>query len=157
MDESAWPIAGLARRLRELLPHLLVLGDYAPAERRGPACRLKCMLARTLEAADWPADAVPVVYLPGVSRADLRAIESCPLPLQPLAELQYRGVFRSQVNGRDWTPYAFLASRRGGLGLESPAIRRLAGRWGARWTCCWICRWRRSPASGWRQRISMRC
>jgi len=62
---------GLARRLRELLPHLLVVGDFDPAQRRGPAIWLKCMLARTLEAADWPDDTVPVVYLPGVSRSDL--------------------------------------------------------------------------------------
>jgi hypothetical protein len=35
-----------------------------------------------------------------------------------LAELQYRGVFWSQVNAKDWTLGAFLASKNGGLGLE---------------------------------------
>ena len=65
-----------------------------------------------------PLNGVPVLYLPGVSRAELRAIESCPRDLQPLAELQYRGVFWSQVNGKDWTLSAFLASKNGGLGLD---------------------------------------
>ncbi len=79
------------------------------------------MLARTLEQADWPASAVPIIYLPGVSRADLRAIETCPRALQPLAELQYRGLFWSQLNGRDWTLNAFLSSSRGGLNLDLSA------------------------------------
>jgi hypothetical protein len=109
---------GVAERLRGVLPQLLTLGDFAPAERRGPAIWIKCMLAGTLEEADWPAGAVPMVYLPGVARADLRAIESCPRALQPLAELQYRGLFWSQINGRDWTVSAFLSSSRGGLSLD---------------------------------------
>jgi len=63
----------------------------------------------------------PSIYLPGVSRADLRAIETCPRELQPLAELQYRGLFWSQLNGRDWTVNAFLSSSRGGLALDVSA------------------------------------
>ena len=90
-QESQWqPVAG---RLREMVPELLVFGDHAPEQRRGPAIWIKCMLARTLDEADWLATAVPIIYLPGVSRADLRAIETCPRELQPLAELQYRGLF----------------------------------------------------------------
>jgi hypothetical protein len=96
----------------------LSLGDYQPDERIGPAIWIRCMLARTLPAADWPEETVPVVYLPGVSRSDLRAIDSCPQYLQPLAELQYRGVVWSQLNGKDWTPFAFLKSQSGGLGLD---------------------------------------
>src|SRR5690606_34169955 len=57
-------------------------------------------------------------YLPGVSRAELRAIESCSRDLQPLAELQYRGMFWSQANAKDWTLSAFLSSKNGGLGLD---------------------------------------
>ncbi|MCF7976524.1 MAG: hypothetical protein K9L82_00650 [Chromatiaceae bacterium] len=71
--EGQWQ--GVAERLRPLLPELLILGDYAPAERRGPAIWIKCMLARTLDEADWPDNAVPILYLPGVSRTDLRAIQ----------------------------------------------------------------------------------
>ena len=52
---------GVAARLRGLLPELLTLGDFAPEERRGPAIWIKCMLARTLDEADWPAGAVPII------------------------------------------------------------------------------------------------
>ncbi|MDX1656594.1 MAG: BREX-1 system phosphatase PglZ type B, partial [Candidatus Competibacteraceae bacterium] len=99
-------------------PQLLVLGDYAPEHRRGPAIWLKCMIARTLPEADWPQDTVPLLYLPGVARLDLRALESCPRELQPLAELQYRGAFWAQVNGKDWSVRAFLGGSRGGLKLD---------------------------------------
>jgi len=98
-------------RLQQELPQLLVLGDYQAERRAGPAIWLKCAIARTV--GDVPAGVVPVVYLPGVSRADLRAIESCPRDLQPLAELQYRGVFWCQSNGKDWTVNAFLGSKAG--------------------------------------------
>lgn len=103
-------------RLKEAIPQLLVLGTYQPESQTGPAIWLKCAIARTV--GDVPAGVVPVVYLPGFSRADLRAIESCPRDLQPLAELQYRGAFWSQVNGKDWTLSSFLSSKNGGLGLE---------------------------------------
>jgi hypothetical protein len=42
----------------------------------------------------------------------------CPPALMPLAELQYRGAFWSQVNHKDWTVLAFLQSADGGLGLD---------------------------------------
>ncbi|WP_046167755.1 BREX-1 system phosphatase PglZ type B [Chromobacterium vaccinii] len=102
--------------LRKLIPSLCVLGPYDPEMGSGPAIWLKCAIAGLpLEVQH---DGVPVVYLPGVSRAELRAIESCPRDLQPLAELQYRGVFWSQANAKDWTVSAFLASKNGGLGLD---------------------------------------
>ncbi len=102
--------------LRELLPSLCVLGDYEPECRSGPAVWIKCAIAGLIPEVD--VTDVPVLYLPGVSRAELRAIESCPRDLQPLAELQYRGVFWSQANAKDWTLSAFLASKNGGLGLD---------------------------------------
>ena len=102
--------------LRERLP-LLTLGPYAPLRRTGPAYWLRCMIARTLPDDVLPADAVPIIYLPGVSRAEIRAIEECPKPLQPLAELQYRGVLWTHKNGRDWTVAGFLQSTDGGLGI----------------------------------------
>lgn len=129
--EGQWQPA--ARQLRERWPHLLTLGDYEPGQRTGPAIWLKCMLAGCLPEADWAAGSVPVLYLPGVSRLDLRAVENCPRHLQLLAELQYRGVLWSQANGKDWTLSAFLASRRGGLALDvardqatQTALRRAA-------------------------------
>lgn len=112
--EGQWQAALPA--LRKLLPNLCTLGEYAPEKRSGPAIWLKCAIAGSLP--EVQLDGLPVVYLPGVSRAELRAIESCPRDLQPLAELQYRGVFWSQLNGKDWTLSAFLASKNGGLGLD---------------------------------------
>lgn len=105
-------------RLQGELPELLVLGDYTPANRIGPAIWLRCVLAGTVDDVNLPADRTPIIYLPGVSRQDLRAIESCPEHLKPLAELQYRGVIWSQVNAKDWTILAFLKSDQGGLGLD---------------------------------------
>jgi hypothetical protein len=81
-----------------------------------------------------------VIYLPGVSRADLRAIESCPRDLQPLAELQYRACFWSQANGKDWTISAFLSSKNGGLGLDvaqDKATQEALGAGARQRVCCW--------------------
>lgn len=118
-----WPDAdrqweSAVRLLRETWGHLLILGDYNPTKKRGPAIWIKCMTAKRLPEADWTEDVIPIVYLPGVSRLDLRAVESCPRYLQPLAELQYRGVIWSQINGKDWTVNAFLSSKNGGLALD---------------------------------------
>lgn len=103
--------------LRSRLP-LLTLGDYTPEKRTGPSYWIRCMIARTLPEATLPPDAIPVIYLPGISRSDIRAIEDCPQLLQPLAELQYRGVLWSQKNGHDWTLAAFLQTKSGGLGVD---------------------------------------
>lgn len=112
--ESQWQVAIPA--LKKLMPSLCVLGQYDPDQRSGPAVWLKCAIAGLIPELQF--DGVPVIYLPGVSRAELRAIESCPRDLQPLAELQYRGVFWSQANAKDWTVGAFLASNNGGLGFD---------------------------------------
>lgn len=112
--EGQWQAA--LPTLKKLMPSLYELGHYAPEERCGPAVWLKCAIAGLLPEIQF--DGVPVVYLPGISRAELRAIESCTRELQPLAELQYRGVFWSQANAKDWTVGAFLASKNGGLGLD---------------------------------------
>lgn len=106
----------LATRLRAELP-LLTLGPYDPGQRTGPAIWLRCMIARTLPEADWAGEVTPILYLPGISRQELRAVEGCPRALQPLAELQYRGVLWTHKNGRDWTVSGFLQSADGGLGV----------------------------------------
>ena len=106
----------LLAALRSRLP-ILTLGAYDPARRTGPSYWIRCMLAGTLPGDTLPAGAVPILYLPGVSRQTLRAIEECPKAVQPLAELQYRGLLWTQKNGRDWTVAAFLQSREGGLGI----------------------------------------
>jgi len=105
-------------RLQAELPELLILGDYAPDLRVGPAIWLRCVIAAKATDVDLPTDRIPIFYLPGVSRQDLRAVESCPEYLKPLAELQYRGVIWSQISAKDWTVLAFLKSDQGGLGLD---------------------------------------
>jgi len=114
--EREWlPVLG---QLQAVLPELFCLGDYAPERRQGPAVWLKCVIAGTLPEIVLPEGVTPILYLPGVSRQDLRAIASCPIELQPLAELQYRGTLWSQVNARDWTANAFLVTAKGGLALD---------------------------------------
>ncbi len=108
----------LLPRLSASLPQLLTLGPYDPATLTGPAIWLKCMIARTLPEANWDESLTPILYLPGVSRQELRAVEDCAKHLQPLAELQYRGTYWTQNNAKDWTVLAFLQSSDGGLGLE---------------------------------------
>lgn len=108
---------GLLPLLREYLP-LLTLGPYKPNEWTGPAYWLRCVIARTLPEYLLPVDVVPIVYLPGVSKQEIRAVEDTPRMLQPLAELQYRGTLWTHKNGRDWTISAFMQSHDGGLGIE---------------------------------------
>jgi len=95
--------------LREHLP-LLTFGPYKPLEWTGPAYWLRCVIARTLPDYLLPEGVIPILYLPGISKQEIRAIEETPRMLQPLAELQYRGVLWTQKNGRDWTISAFLQS-----------------------------------------------
>jgi len=103
--------------LRDRLPHLLTLGEYDPTARTGPAIWLRCAIAGTLDNIELPHDEVPIIYLPDASRQALRAGDGCPRALQPLVELQYRGVVWTQRSGRDWTVEAFLVSE-DGLGLD---------------------------------------
>ena len=103
--------------LQKACAHLYVLGDYAPAQRTGPAIWLKRVVDRTLPDIAPPEGTVPILYLPGVSRQELRAGGDCPARLHPLIELQYRGAVWHQKNGRDWSVEAFLTSD-SALGLD---------------------------------------
>ena len=114
-QEAQWqPIIPL---LRQLLPHLLTLGEYQPDQRTGPAIWLRSAVDRALPNIEWLEENPPILYLPYVSRQKLRAVQECPDNLKPLVELQYRGVCWTQKNGKDWTVEAFLVSEDGGLGL----------------------------------------
>jgi hypothetical protein len=120
-------------RLQVEIPDLFVLGAYEPDKRTGPGIWLRCVLAGEIDI-NWKGSAgedveekqtryrsagsIPIFYLPGVSRQDLRAVENCHDTLKPLAELQYRGVIWSQINGKDWTILSFLKSDQGGLDLD---------------------------------------
>ena len=103
--------------LRQQLPELVCLGDYDPEHQQGPALWLRCIVDRSLPLADLPQGRIPIVYLPGVSRQELRAGEGCPWEWEPLIELMYRGTVWLQRNGRDWTLAAFLGSG-DALGLD---------------------------------------
>jgi len=105
-------------QLRRLMPQLLTLGEYEPEHRIGPAIWLRCVVDRALTDPGVPDETTPIIYLLGVSRQELRAVQECPDNLKPLVELQYRGVCWTQKNGKDWTVEAFLVAEDGGLGLD---------------------------------------
>ena len=109
----------LIPQIKTALPELFSLGAYSPEERTGPGVWLRMVADR--QAGEVGAGVTPILYLPGVGngqlRADLRGLKDDP-HLAPLAELQYRGTFWRQENSKDWTPRAFLESKRGGLGLK---------------------------------------
>jgi hypothetical protein len=107
-------------RLQCDLPELLILGDYQPELRTGPAIWLRCVMACKVTDVLLPQDRTPIIYLPSISRQELRAVEQCPDHLKPLAELQYRGMIWSQKNHKDWTILAFLKCEQVGLGLDVP-------------------------------------
>jgi hypothetical protein len=113
--DGAWK--PLVAQLQGLMPELLMLGEYAPEQRTGPVIWLKCAIAGTIPEVKIPAGVVPILYLPGVARHQLRAADQCPWELQPLVELLYRGTIWTHPNGRDWSLEAFFQSS-DGLGLE---------------------------------------
>ena len=117
--------APLVDPLLQRVEEYLVLGDYAPARRTGPAVWLRCVVDGTLDEPALPAGRPPIIYLPGVARQDLRAGEECPDGLRPLVELLFRGALWHHPNGGDWTVNAFLTSRKT-LGLEVAGDRATA-------------------------------
>jgi hypothetical protein len=112
--ERLWE--GVMPALQPMLPELFLLGSYAPEKRSGPALWLRCIEARVVEGVTI--GTTPMFYLPGISRERLRAAEDCPQELAALVELQYRGAMWLHVNGKEWTPYGFLVSKLGGLGVD---------------------------------------
>ena len=61
------------------------------------------MIAKVLPEANWDADAIPIIYLPGVAKSDLRNVENAVFNFQPLLEYQYTGTLFIQENGREWS------------------------------------------------------
>lgn len=115
-----WPDEGgqwepVIGRIAERLP-LVVLAEHDSEARRGPAYWIRCVVARTVDVG-LP-DGIPIVYLRGVARSALRAVDSCPSSLAPIAELQYRSQWFSHPNNRDWTVRALLSNADHGLGLR---------------------------------------
>lgn len=116
----------LIQTLSKVMPQLYVLGPYAPDERQGPVIWLRCIVERTLAGISPASGVIPILYLPNVSRQELRAGGDCAADLQPLIELLYRGAVWHQRNGRDWTVDAFLVSE-DGLGLDVAKDSRTHG------------------------------
>jgi hypothetical protein len=103
--------------LSKAMPELLVFGEYDKERKKGPAIWIRSAIAGAVENIDFEGR-IPIVYFPGVSKLDLRAVESCPEELKPVAELQYRGNVWCQQNNKDWTLRAYLENRQYGLGLR---------------------------------------
>ena len=104
--------------LQSELPQLLIYGSYDPFKKQGPAIWLKCMIAKTLPDATWSNEMTPIIYLPGISKADFRKVEAAGLDLQPLLEYQYSGTLFLQENGKEWTILAFVENPTMGLGVN---------------------------------------
>ena len=107
----------LVEAMQTRVEELLVLGDYAPDRRTGPAIWIRCLVDRTLDEPALPERRAPILYLPGVARQDLRAGEECREDLKPLVELMFRGTLWLQQSGGDWRVKTFLTSTRS-LGLD---------------------------------------
>jgi len=127
LDGQARPVAvlwtdprgewrGLIELLQTRVEELLVLGDYRPEARSGPAIWIRCLVDRAVDQPALPEGRAPIVYLPGVARQELRAGEECSERLRPLVELMYRGTMWLQHNGSDWNVTTFLTSSKA-LGL----------------------------------------
>jgi hypothetical protein len=104
--------------LQKEMPQLLIYGSYEPTKKQGPAIWLKCMIAKALPEADWKSDAIPIIYLPGVAKADLRNVENAVFNFQPLLEYQFTGTLFIQENGREWSILAFVENPINGLGIK---------------------------------------
>jgi len=115
--ENQW--ADVIGVLQKELPQLLIYGDYDPSIKQGPSIWLKCMVARMLPEANWENGLIPIIYLPGIAKSDLRNVEEAGLYFQPLIEYQYTGVLFLQENGREWSILAFVENPVNGLGVKA--------------------------------------
>lgn len=109
--EQQW--GSIIGKLQENLPELLVFGSYDPDKKTGPAIWLKCMVDRTLPDVDWPESEIPIIYLPGISRRDLKNVKAAELELQPILEYQYTGNLWLHENGKEWTVVGFIQNEKG--------------------------------------------
>ncbi|WP_436637652.1 BREX-1 system phosphatase PglZ type B [Microbaculum sp. FT89] len=104
--------------LRERLPELLTYGDFDLTTRTGPAVWIRAATVGAIERVNWPEDATPIIYLPGIARDTLKGAEDCPHLLQPLVWYTVAGSLFGHVNGKDWTLRGFLSAERGPLKLN---------------------------------------
>src|ERR1035437_5748090 len=109
-EERLW--AECIGPLRSHFADLWSLGDYDPDKSSGPAVWLRYRLE------NHDRKDLPVIYLAGIGRHAFRSAEQFPNKARHLFALQFQGQFWTQKNGKDWTPFAFLSSSDGGLGLD---------------------------------------
>lgn len=98
---------------------VLTLGPYDPGSGSGPAFWIRCVVEGTVSI-DGP-QGLPIVYMPGVTRDDLRNVDATSQALAPLAPLQHKSQWFAQSSGKDWTARALLINRDRGLGLNVAA------------------------------------
>src|SRR4051794_12350029 len=67
----------LVDTLRIAIPQFYALGRHDPANRTGPVIWLKCVVDRTLSDVSPAEGVVPILYLPGIDRQQLRAAADC--------------------------------------------------------------------------------
>jgi hypothetical protein len=113
--EKQW-IEGIAT-MQEELPQLITYGKYNPVEKQGPAIWIKCMVARVLPEANWADDVTPIIYLPGVSKDDLRNVENARLEFQPLLEYRTQAPCSFRKTGKNGQSL-HLWKIRSGIGIE---------------------------------------
>jgi hypothetical protein len=104
--------------LQESRDNLFIYGSYEPQKNQGPSIWLKCMMAKSIPEAIWKSKTTPIIYLPGVSKNELKNVEEIGFQLQPLVEYQYTGTTFAQENGKEWTVMAFVENPINGLGLK---------------------------------------
>ena len=104
--------------IQESRDNLFIYGAYEPQRNQGPAIWLKCMIAKSIPEAVWKSETTPIIYLPGISKNELKNVEEIGFQLQPLVEYQYTGTIFSQENGKEWTVLAFVENPINGLGLK---------------------------------------
>jgi hypothetical protein len=104
--------------IQDSIPQLITLGNIDASKKQGPAIWIKCVVARLLPDLNWEPSIIPVIYLPGISKDDLRNVTTAGLDLQPLVEYQYTGTLFLQSSGLEWSPLAFLENERLGLGFK---------------------------------------
>ncbi len=105
-------------KLQQEMPELLRFGEYDVSKRQGPAIWIKCMVGRTLPEAVLDTKQVPVIYLPGIAKSDLRNLSQADPEIAPLMEYQYTGTLWIHRNGKEWTVNAFLQNKEEGMGLN---------------------------------------
>ena len=99
------------------------LGAWDEAARRGPAVWLRWKLDSG--EMSGPAGEIPIWYLGGVSRAELRPDDEARAEIKPLCELLYRGEAWTHVNGKDQTPLAWLLGHGVDIALDAPTREAL--------------------------------